>query len=45
MKPIGIDTNLIFQEKFGTGSEVTNVAIAELKSKHTKKGLAVEEPM
>lgn len=27
----------------GTGSEVTNVAIAELKSKHTKKGLAVEE--
>ncbi len=27
----------------GTGSEVTNVAIAELKSLHTKKGLAVEE--
>lgn len=27
----------------GTGSEVTNVAIAELKAKHTKKGLAVEE--
>lgn len=27
----------------GTGSEVTNVSIAELKSKHTKKGLAVEE--
>lgn len=24
----------------GTGSEVTNVAIAEIKSKHTKKGLA-----
>lgn len=27
----------------GTGSEVTNVAIAELKSLHTKKGLAVDE--
>ncbi len=27
----------------GTGSEVTNVAIAELKSLHVKKGLAVEE--
>lgn len=26
----------------GTGSEVTNVAIAELKSLHTKKGIAVE---
>lgn len=27
----------------GTGSEVTNVAIAELKALHTKKGIAVEE--
>lgn len=27
----------------GTGSEVTNVAIAELKTLHVKKGLAVEE--
>ena len=27
----------------GTGSEVTNVAIAELKARHTKKGLAVDE--
>ena len=27
----------------GTGSEVTNVAIAELKALHTKKGLAVNE--
>lgn len=27
----------------GTGSEVTNVAIAEIKSKHTKMGLAVDE--
>lgn len=27
----------------GTGSEVTNISIAELKSKHTKKGLAVDE--
>lgn len=27
----------------GTGSEVTNISIAELKSLHTKKGLAVDE--
>lgn len=27
----------------GTGSEVTNVAIAELKSMHIKKGIAVED--
>lgn len=27
----------------GTGSEVTNVTIAELKSLHTKKGLAVDQ--
>ena len=27
----------------GTGSEVTNVAIAELKYLHTKKGIAAEE--
>jgi 4-hydroxybutyrate dehydrogenase len=27
----------------GTGSEVTNVSIAEIKSKHTKMGLAVDE--
>ncbi len=27
----------------GTGSEVTNVAVAELKSKQTKKGLPLEE--
>ena len=27
----------------GTGSEVTNVAIAELKSLHTKKGIAFDE--
>jgi len=27
----------------GTGSEVTNVAIAELKSLHVKKGIAVEQ--
>lgn len=26
----------------GTGSEVTNVAIAEIKSRHTKKGLAAD---
>ncbi|MCH3964511.1 MAG: 4-hydroxybutyrate dehydrogenase [Clostridium sp.] len=27
----------------GTGSEVTNVSVAELKSKHTKKGIAGEQ--
>ncbi len=27
----------------GTGSEVTNISIVELKSKHTKMGLAVDE--
>ncbi|WP_058952906.1 4-hydroxybutyrate dehydrogenase [Clostridium tyrobutyricum] len=27
----------------GTGSEVTNVSVAELKSKHTKKGIASDE--
>ena len=27
----------------GTGSEVTNITIAEIKSKHTKMGLAVDE--
>jgi 4-hydroxybutyrate dehydrogenase len=27
----------------GTGSEVTNVSVAELKSKHTKKGVASDE--
>ncbi len=27
----------------GTGSEVTNISIAEIKSKHTKMGLAAAE--
>lgn len=27
----------------GTGSEVTNISILELKAKHTKMGLAVDE--
>ena len=27
----------------GTGSEVTNISIAEIKSKHTKMGLAIDE--
>jgi 4-hydroxybutyrate dehydrogenase len=27
----------------GTGSEVTNVSVAELKSRHTKKGIAADE--
>ena len=27
----------------GTGSEVTNITIAEIKSKHTKMGLAIDE--
>jgi 4-hydroxybutyrate dehydrogenase len=34
---------IIIPTTCGTGSEVTNVAIAELKSLHVKKGLAVEE--
>lgn len=34
---------LILPTTCGTGSEVTNVAIAELKSLHVKKGIAVEE--
>lgn len=34
---------LVIPTTCGTGSEVTNVAIAELKSLKTKKGLAVEE--
>lgn len=27
----------------GTGSEVTNISVAELKSKHTKKGIAADQ--
>ncbi|MDR3294278.1 MAG: 4-hydroxybutyrate dehydrogenase [Clostridiales Family XIII bacterium] len=34
---------IIIPTTCGTGSEVTNVAIAELKSLHVKKGIAVEE--
>ncbi|MBK5263422.1 MAG: 4-hydroxybutyrate dehydrogenase [Peptostreptococcaceae bacterium] len=41
--PVKIKKLLVVPTTCGTGSEVTNVAIAELKSLHTKKGLAVDE--
>lgn len=41
--PVKIKELVVVPTTCGTGSEVTNVAIAELKSLHTKKGLAVEE--
>nr|WP_315023151.1 4-hydroxybutyrate dehydrogenase [uncultured Aminipila sp.] len=41
--PIKAKKLIVVPTTCGTGSEVTNVAIAELKSLHTKKGLAVEE--
>ncbi|KAA8679082.1 4-hydroxybutyrate dehydrogenase [Clostridium sp. HV4-5-A1G] len=34
---------IIIPTTCGTGSEVTNVSVAELKSKHTKKGIASDE--
>lgn len=34
---------LLIPTTCGTGSEVTNIAILELKSRHTKMGLAVDE--
>ncbi|HBG5343561.1 TPA: 4-hydroxybutyrate dehydrogenase [Clostridioides difficile] len=43
VEPKKIKELVVVPTTCGTGSEVTNVAIAELKSKHTKKGLAVEE--
>ncbi|WP_123052871.1 4-hydroxybutyrate dehydrogenase [Clostridium sp. JN-1] len=42
--PIVKDKELIIvPTTCGTGSEVTNVSIAEIKQKHTKMGLAVDE--
>ncbi|MBK5246029.1 MAG: 4-hydroxybutyrate dehydrogenase [Peptostreptococcaceae bacterium] len=41
--PVKIKKLLVVPTTCGTGSEVTNVAIAELKSLHTKKGIAVDE--
>ncbi len=41
--PVKVKELILVPTTCGTGSEVTNVAIAELKSKHTKKGLAVEQ--
>lgn len=43
MPPKKVKELLVIPTTCGTGSEVTNVAIAELKSLHIKKGLAVEE--
>ncbi len=43
VKPEKLHHLVVVPTTCGTGSEVTNVAIAELKSLHTKKGLAVEE--
>lgn len=42
-QPKKIKELLVVPTTCGTGSEVTNVAIAELKSLHTKKGIAVDE--
>lgn len=36
-------TLILLPTTCGTGSEVTNISILELKSRHTKMGLAVEE--
>jgi len=41
--PVKVKKLLVVPTTCGTGSEVTNVAIAELKSLHTKKGIAVDE--
>ena len=43
VKPVKEKELLIIPTTCGTGSEVTNVSIAELKSLNVKKGLAVEE--
>ena len=43
VKPVKVKELVVVPTTCGTGSEVTNVAIAELKSLHIKKGLDVEE--
>lgn len=42
-EPVKAKELVIIPTTCGTGSEVTNIAIAELKSLHVKKGLAVPE--
>lgn len=42
-EPVKVTELVIIPTTCGTGSEVTNIAIAELKSLHVKKGLAVQE--
>ncbi len=41
--PVKIKDLVLVPTTCGTGSEVTNISIAELKSKHIKKGLAVDQ--
>jgi 4-hydroxybutyrate dehydrogenase len=41
--PVKIKELVLVPTTCGTGSEVTNISIAELKSKHIKKGLAVDQ--
>jgi 4-hydroxybutyrate dehydrogenase len=41
--PVKIKELVIVPTTCGTGSEVTNISIAEIKSKHIKKGLAVDQ--
>lgn len=43
VKPVKEKELIIIPTTCGTGSEVTNIAIAELKSLHVKKGLAAPE--
>ncbi|MBN7773568.1 4-hydroxybutyrate dehydrogenase [Clostridium aminobutyricum] len=42
-EPVKIKELVLIPTTCGTGSEVTNVSVAELKSKHTKKGLQVDQ--
>lgn len=41
--PVKIKELVLVPTTSGTGSEVTNISIAELKSKHIKKGLAADQ--
>jgi 4-hydroxybutyrate dehydrogenase len=41
--PVKMKRLVIVPTTCGTGSEMTNISIAELKSKHIKKGLAVDQ--
>lgn len=42
-KPVKDKKLILVPTTCGTGSEVTNISILELKSRHTKQGLAVDE--